>query len=147
MLLPADTRHATPQRAGDECSPGWGVTSKWKIPKVSVCELFSFTKACNHRPVLIFFLNVIKHVDIAPAEIQKWIQHQPGLDRNLQICQEIQKPGKRYSQCFFCVCDLIFGLDMFYCWNNSPYLADETSQLSPLAVLSFTDGYRSVTHQ
>lgn len=127
MLLPADTRHATPQRAGDECSPGWGVTSKWKIPKVSVCELFSFTKACNHRPVLIFFLNVIKHVDIAPAEIQKWIQHQPGLDRNLQICQEIQKPGKRYSQCFFCVCDLIFGLDvlllkqqpLFGRWNIS----------------------------
>lgn len=78
-------------------------------------------------PFLFFFLNVIKHVDIAPAEIQKWIQHQPGLDRNLQICQEIQKPGKRYSQCFFCVCDLIFGLDvlllkqqpLFGRWNIS----------------------------
>lgn len=28
------------------------------------------------------------------AEVSKRIQHQPGLDRDLQICQKIQKPGE-----------------------------------------------------
>lgn len=37
--------------------------------------------------------------DFHSTEVQKRIQHQPGLDGDLQICQKIQEPGERRACC------------------------------------------------
>lgn len=64
-----------------------------------VCEVLGESLFCSHKSLKLHLgcrlqLHWIYLHVVCPAEIQKWVQHQPGLDRNLQICQEIQEPGK-----------------------------------------------------
>lgn len=83
MLLPADPGDGAAQRAGDERPLGRGVTGESKKTKWLYFFFFS--------PFLSVFV-------FRPAEIQKRVQHQPGLDGNLQIRQAIQEPGEVASR-------------------------------------------------